>query len=89
MKKLFLLCLALATVAPASQLQYGSFPATTGEFADNYIIYVPKSYSPQKQWPLIVFLHGSGERGRDLTPIMNYAPNRFLEKHDDEPFIFV
>lgn len=30
-----------------------------------YVLYVPRAYSPQTKWPLIVFLHGSGESGRD------------------------
>lgn len=30
-----------------------------------YALYVPEDYSPEKAWPLIVFLHGSGERGND------------------------
>lgn len=30
-----------------------------------YALYVPAEYDPAKAWPLIVFLHGSGERGSD------------------------
>lgn len=30
-----------------------------------YNVYVPREYDPAKKWPLIVFLHGRGERGRD------------------------
>jgi predicted peptidase len=30
-----------------------------------YVVYVPQNYSPRKQWPVILFLHGSGERGSD------------------------
>ena len=30
-----------------------------------YALYVPENYTPDKPWPLIVFLHGSGERGDD------------------------
>jgi predicted peptidase len=28
-----------------------------------YVVYVPRDYSRKKQWPVILFLHGSGERG--------------------------
>lgn len=31
----------------------------------DYCIYVPPEYDPEKPWPLILFLHGSGERGDD------------------------
>ena len=30
-----------------------------------YVVYVPREYDPSRPWPLIVFLHGSGERGED------------------------
>jgi predicted peptidase len=30
-----------------------------------YGVYVPPDYTPDKPWPVILFLHGSGERGDD------------------------
>jgi predicted peptidase len=30
-----------------------------------YVVYVPSYYSPEKQWPVILFLHGSGAQGID------------------------
>jgi predicted peptidase len=30
-----------------------------------YIVYVPREYTPTKAWPVVLFLHGSGERGND------------------------
>src|SRR5262250_3205772 len=30
-----------------------------------YVVYVPKTYSPEKPHPTILFLHGSGEQGDD------------------------
>ncbi len=30
-----------------------------------YSVYVPPGYTPDKAWPAILFLHGSGERGSD------------------------
>jgi len=39
----------------------------------NYLLYLPKEYKarPPRGWPLILFLHGAGERGtnRDLVTI--------------------
>jgi predicted peptidase len=30
-----------------------------------YQVYVPPSYTPSQRWPVILFLHGGGERGTD------------------------
>src|SRR3954467_1599955 len=30
-----------------------------------YTVYVPRSFDASKSWPVILFLHGSGERGSD------------------------
>jgi predicted peptidase len=30
-----------------------------------YVVYVPRSYAPDKQWPVILFMHGAGEQGTD------------------------
>lgn len=30
-----------------------------------YAAYVPRDYTPERAWPLVVFLHGAGERGSD------------------------
>ena len=38
---------------------------TVNGVANHYEIYVPASYSTAQQWPVILFLHGSGERGGD------------------------
>lgn len=38
---------------------------TVGGAAYPYEIYVPANYSPAQQWPVILFLHGAGERGSD------------------------
>ncbi|MBI2423583.1 MAG: dienelactone hydrolase family protein [Candidatus Hydrogenedentes bacterium] len=33
--------------------------------AYRYVLYVPHDYTPDTAWPLVVFLHGAGERGND------------------------
>lgn len=30
-----------------------------------YSVYVPPEYTPERAWPVVLFLHGSGERGSD------------------------
>ena len=42
----------------------------TDDLGDHkYSLFVPDNYTPDKQWPIVVFLHGAGERGTDgLAP---------------------
>ena len=30
-----------------------------------YQVFVPDNWSPNQKWPIILFLHGAGERGND------------------------
>ncbi|HEX7808464.1 MAG TPA: glycoside hydrolase family 3 N-terminal domain-containing protein, partial [Thermoanaerobaculia bacterium] len=38
---------------------------TVGERTYPYTIYVPRNYDASRAWPVILFLHGAGERGSD------------------------
>lgn len=33
-----------------------------------YLLYLPQEYDAEKQWPLLLYLHGSGSRGDGLDP---------------------
>jgi predicted peptidase len=43
-----------------------------------YRLLLPQDYNPQKRYPLIVFLHGSGERGRDNEKQLVHGASLFL-----------
>jgi predicted peptidase len=45
-----------------------------------YQLLVPKDYAPDQaqSWPLIIFLHGSGEKGTDNTAQLQVVANTFL-----------
>jgi predicted peptidase len=36
-----------------------------GETEHPYVVYVPRTYAPDQKLPVILFLHGAGERGTD------------------------
>ena len=38
---------------------------TVGGTVYKYQVYVPSDWTPSKKWPIILFLHGAGERGDD------------------------
>lgn len=56
-----------------------------------YLLYLPDSYGkdPQQKWPLILFLHGRGERGDNLDLLKIQPLPKILEQQADFPFIVV
>lgn len=38
---------------------------TIGSTSYPYVIYVPRDWTPDRKWPVVLFLHGAGERGSD------------------------
>ena len=57
----------------------------------DYFLYLPKEYGqePTNRWPLILFLHGAGERGRDIEMLKKHAIPRQLAAGQELPFIVV
>jgi predicted peptidase len=56
-----------------------------------YLLYLPKDYKADRRhpWPLILFLHGSGERGSDLEKVKTHGPPKLVAQGKDFPFIIV
>ena len=56
-----------------------------------YLLYLPKDYDVDqaRRWPLVLFLHGAGERGDDLRMVAQHGIARVVEERDDLPFIAV
>jgi predicted peptidase len=55
----------------------------------DYLLYLPKDYDAKDEWPLLVFLHGAGERGDDLELVKKHGPPKLIENGKDLPFIVV
>jgi predicted peptidase len=55
----------------------------------NYLLYVPKNYSEDKAWPLVVFLHGVGERGANPDKVKAHGLPRLIAEGRDFEFIVV
>ena len=56
-----------------------------------YLLYLPDGYSADttKKWPLLIFLHGSGESGEDLSKVKVHGPPKLIEQGKKFPFIVV
>ena len=54
-----------------------------------YLLYLPKDYAQKDSWPLLLFLHGSGERGENLDRVKLHGPPKLIAAGKDFPFIVV
>jgi len=51
-----------------------------------YQILLPKNYDSKKEYPLLLFLHGAGERGDDNELQLVHGSKMFLEKEVQEKY---
>jgi len=59
------------------------------ELTANYLLHLPPGYDGKKRWPLMIFLHGAGERGTNLSQVAVHGPPKIVKKKPDFPFILV
>jgi predicted peptidase len=56
----------------------------------DYLLYLPDGYDKEdKAWPLLVFLHGLGESGKDLKKVKIHGPPKLIEAGKSFPFLVV
>ncbi|OZB99169.1 phospholipase [Paenibacillus sp. XY044] len=57
----------------------------------DYLLHLPEAYEsePEKEWPLILFLHGAGERGNDVELVKVHGIPKIAEQDPAFPFIAV
>ena len=55
-----------------------------------YVKYLPADFDENKKYPLVIFLHGAGERGEDLDVAMRHGYMKHVREDGAEyPFIFI
>ena len=55
-----------------------------------YLLYLPYNYhSTGEKFPLVIFLHGSGERGSDLEKVKMHGPPKLVKNGKDFQFILI
>jgi|APTNR8051073442_1049403.scaffolds.fasta_scaffold01377_8 predicted peptidase len=78
------IAILIASPAPAETAQMqseGSFQGTaTLKVGYRYLQTLPDGYAEKadKRWPLILFLHGSGERGDNLEVLKKHGPPKLI-----------
>jgi predicted peptidase len=89
-RRTVLAVIAMAIALPALATSRAKKLISTVTSTLNYLAFLPKSYSTKGAGsPLILFLHGSGERGTDLEKVKAWGPPAIAEKDADFPFIVI
>jgi predicted peptidase len=87
MKKTLFLALILFSLIQARAQQ------TPGKFTIDihYLLALPEGYESDtsRKWPLVMFLHGSGESGSDLEKVKKHGLPKLVEAGKKFPFIVV
>ena len=67
---------------PQQAIEPGNYP---------YQLFLPKGYltDKDKAYPLLVFLHGSGERGDDVAKVKVHGPPKIADRDPAFPFLTV
>jgi predicted peptidase len=92
-----ILCGMLAAAVVADDMgiknqEKKTFKARTVKSAElEYLLFLPAGYNDDKEksWPLMLFLHGAGERGKDISKVTVHGPPKLVKEKADFPFILV
>jgi predicted peptidase len=99
--KRILILLGMALLAVGGRAQEADMPknqkAVTAEITYtrkvkmDYLLFTPKGYDADKnkKWPLMIFLHGAGERGTNVAKVSAHGPPKIVKERDDLPFVVV
>lgn len=92
---LLLLTLSLFSQKSEEQLLRIPYTSEVDNSQREYFVYLPKGYDdePNKEWPVLLFLHGNGERGNgkdELDYVLAHGPlyEVWIQKRD-LPFVMI
>ena len=87
MKRILLIAIFLFSLPSfAQKAEGGSFSTEISMKKQlNYLLYTPESTKQPK--PLIIFLHGSGEKGNDLEKVKVHGPFKYLNTHKLDAYV--
>ncbi len=85
---LFLLCTILLTAQSGQEAhQFSGQQVVPAQY--QYLLFQPsnKINARDGKLPMIIFLHGAGERGTDVQKVKVHGPPKLVEQRPDFPFI--
>ena len=95
MKKLYFFCFSIflfqsCAAQPKTHLVEATSETVIKEKLD-YYLYFPQDYdnSPQKKFPILLFLHGGGESGDTLGALKKNGPPKLIVQGKQFPFLIL
>lgn len=86
-------CMSAGAVAGPMKIEVRRLPdataATTKFLNPEYVVATPAAAKATDKTPLLIFLHGAGERGTDLTPLKSAPPIRYFSRQTEQPFLIL
>lgn len=93
MKAIYLIAIIAASTCTGAlhAVQSSETIAETISFEYRYLLHFPEDYDQvaEKNYPLVLFLHGRGERGDDLNLVRKHGPPSFLDERPEFPAIVI
>ena len=86
------LLLAMPALADSPPPAQSAASATVqASFTYPYLLALPPGYdrAPDRRWPLLIFLHGMGQRGTDLAKVHLHGPPHLVDQGRTFPFILI
>ena len=88
---LIIFCLFSTIIVKGQQTEVVMDSDNTEDIALNYLLHLPGNYHDKgkDRWPLILFLHGIGERGDSLNLVKIHGIPKIVDKDKSFPFITI
>ncbi|MDI6050016.1 prolyl oligopeptidase family serine peptidase [Flavobacterium sp. XS2P24] len=84
--KLAIVTLLFSIVSLAQKDEIGTIKTEIVQKRElTFALHIPKNTKEKK--PLIVFLHGSGEKGTDIEKVKAHGPFKYLKSHDLDAYV--
>lgn len=89
--KILLIFISLCMTLSAEKAKAGKTVQVYPKSKDQlpYLLYLPKGYRSSKTYPVLLFLHGIGERGHDLNKLYKTGLPKNIKSGKHYPFIII
>ena len=79
------------SVLASSASQSAESATVQAAFTYPYLLALPPGYASDgaQRWPLLIFLHGMGQRGTDLAKVRLHGPPKLIDEGRTFPFIVI